>query len=43
MKSRIEINLDFQMEMWDIPTTMAHEAYPGHHTEHAIKEEKLYL
>lgn len=41
-KSRIEINEDFPMEMWDIPGIVAHEAYPGHHTEHAIKEDKLY-
>jgi hypothetical protein len=42
-KSRIEINQDFPMEMWDIPTLVAHEAYPGHHTERVIKEDRLYL
>jgi hypothetical protein len=42
-KSRIEFNQDFPMEMWEIPTAVAHEAYPGHHTEHAIKEDKLYI
>jgi hypothetical protein len=31
------------MEVWDIPFIVAHEAYPGHHTEFAIKENKLYL
>jgi hypothetical protein len=41
-KSRIEFNLDFPMEMWEIPTAVAHETYPGHHAEHAIKENKLY-
>jgi hypothetical protein len=41
-RSSIEFNQDFPMEMWDIPTTVAHEAYPGHHTECAIKEAKLY-
>lgn len=42
-KSRIEINQDIPLEMWDIPTTVAHEAYPGHHTERVLKENKLYL
>lgn len=42
-KSRIEFNQDFPMEMWNIPATVAHETYPGHHAEHAIKERKLYL
>jgi hypothetical protein len=42
-RSRLELNLDFPMEMWNIPITVAHEAYPGHHTEYAIKEARLYL
>jgi hypothetical protein len=42
-KSRIEFNRDFPMEIWNIPTTVAHETYPGHHAEHAIKENKLYI
>jgi hypothetical protein len=42
-KSRIEINQDHPMELWDFPQLVAHEAYPGHHTEFAIKETKLYL
>ena len=42
-RSRIEFNNDFPMEMWNIPTAVAHETYPGHHTEFAIKENKLYL
>jgi hypothetical protein len=42
-KSRIEFNQDYPMEMWSIPTAVAHEAYPGHHTEYAIKENKLYI
>jgi len=41
-RSHIEFNSDFPMEMWDIPTAVAHETYPGHHTEFAIKENKLY-
>jgi hypothetical protein len=31
------------MEMWNIPTVVAHETYPGHHAEHAIKENRLYI
>jgi hypothetical protein len=42
-RSRIEFNLDAPMEMWGIPTVVAHEAYPGHHTERVMKEDKLYL
>ncbi len=42
-RSRIELNHDFPFEMWNVPMTVAHEAYPGHHTEYAIKEARLYL
>lgn len=42
-RSRIELNLDLPLEMWDIPNTLAHEAYPGHHTKLALKENRLYL
>jgi hypothetical protein len=42
-RSHIEFNQDFPMEMWDIPTAVAHETYPGHHAEFAIKENKLYV
>jgi hypothetical protein len=28
--------------MWDLPNLVAHEAYPGHHTEYSIKEQHLY-
>jgi hypothetical protein len=42
-KSRIEFNQDAPLEAWDIPTTVAHEAYPGHHTERVLKEDRLYL
>lgn len=41
-KSRIEFNLDHRLEVRDIPNTVAHEAYPGHHTELVIKEDRLY-
>ena len=42
-RSRIVFNQDFPMEIWGIPTAVAHETYPGHHTESAIKEHKLYI
>jgi hypothetical protein len=42
-RSHIEFNQDLPMEMWNIPTVVAHETYPGHHAEYAIKENKLYI
>ena len=42
-RSRIEFNQDFPMEMWNLPIAVAHEIYPGHHTERTIKEKKLYV
>jgi hypothetical protein len=41
-RSRIQINQDLPMEAWGLPGLMAHEAYPGHHTECSIKEEVLF-
>jgi hypothetical protein len=41
-QSRIEFNQDFPMQAWGLPFIVAHEAYPGHHTEFAIKEDHLY-
>lgn len=40
-RSRIDINTDLPKTLTDLPGLMAHEAYPGHHTEHAIKEKRL--
>jgi hypothetical protein len=40
-KSRIEINTDLPMRVDGLAVTIAHEGYPGHHTELAIKEAKL--
>lgn len=42
-QSLIEINQGIPLEMWDIPTTIAHEAYPGHHTERILKDNHLYI
>jgi len=41
-KSRIEINLDNPIRVYTLPHFIAHEAYPGHHTEHSVKEQKYY-
>lgn len=40
-RSRIDFNLDWPMHLHQLPEILAHEAYPGHHTELAIKEEGL--
>lgn len=41
-KSRVEINTDLPIRAISLPDLIAHEAYPGHHTEHALKEIELY-
>jgi hypothetical protein len=40
--SRIQVNVDSRIHVHQLPGMVAHEAYPGHHTECAIKEEGLY-
>jgi hypothetical protein len=40
-KSRIDINTDLPMWVNNLVITIAHEGYPGHHTELSIKEAKL--
>jgi hypothetical protein len=40
--SRIDINLDLPTYAVSLPHVIAHEAYPGHHTEHAVKERELF-
>jgi hypothetical protein len=40
-RSRIEINTDLPMQVTELAELMAHEGYPGHHTEHCLKESKL--
>ncbi len=42
MRSRIEFNQDIPPWLLSLPYTVAHETYPGHHTEHALKEQHLY-
>lgn len=41
-KSLVEINTDLPIRATSLPDLIAHEAYPGHHTEHALKEIELY-
>jgi hypothetical protein len=40
--SRIEINTDLPVRVDSAIPLITHEAYPGHHTEHALKEQRLY-
>jgi hypothetical protein len=41
-RSRIEVNTDSPAHIHRILNAVAHEAYPGHHTEGAIKEFRLF-
>ncbi len=41
-RSLIEINTDSPIHVNGLAGLMAHEGYPGHHTEHALKEQELY-
>jgi hypothetical protein len=40
-RSRVDLNTDLPIYAYRLTDLMAHEAYPGHHTEHALKE-RLY-
>jgi hypothetical protein len=40
-QSRIQINIDLPTRISELPVLIAHEAYPGHHTDLSIKEAKL--
>jgi len=41
-RSLIEINKDLPIQANALLDLICHEGYPGHHTEHAIKEQRLY-
>jgi hypothetical protein len=41
-RSRVEINTDLPLYLNALVGLICHEAYPGHHTEHAAKEQLLY-
>ena len=40
-RSRVAVNADVKQQMSNLPSLIAHESYPGHHTEHCRKEERL--
>jgi hypothetical protein len=40
-RSRVAINADLPHRLGRLPHLVAHEAYPGHHTEHCRKEQGL--
>ncbi|MFD6158789.1 DUF885 domain-containing protein [Nocardia sp. NPDC060256] len=40
-QSRVAINSDLKQHMTHLPSLIAHESYPGHHTEHCRKEAGL--
>ncbi|RDI30912.1 DUF885 family protein [Lentzea flaviverrucosa] len=40
-RSRVAINADMGHRMANLPHLVAHESYPGHHTEHCRKESGL--
>lgn len=40
--SRIDVNTDLPLEWDQILGFASHEGYPGHHTEHSVKEKVLY-
>lgn len=40
-RSRIDINTDLPLQINELANLIAHEGYPGHHTELSIKEQKL--
>lgn len=41
LRSRIDINTDFPVVLPSLPDLLAHEGYPGHHTENVFKETEL--
>jgi len=41
-RSLVEINTDMPARANALLDLMCHEGYPGHHTEHALKEQRLY-
>jgi hypothetical protein len=41
LRSRVAVNTDVDMNAGYVGGLMAHELYPGHHTEHAWKEQRL--
>lgn len=42
-RSRVECNTDLPIRANSLVGLICHEAYPGHHTEHALKEQHLFV
>jgi len=42
LRSRVQVNLDVPFSVVDLVAIVAHESYPGHHTERACKEQYLF-
>jgi hypothetical protein len=40
-RSTVAVNADLKQQMSNLPRLVAHESYPGHHTEHCRKEARL--
>ena len=40
-RSRVAVNADHKLQMSNLPRLVAHESYPGHHTEHCRKQADL--
>jgi hypothetical protein len=43
LASRVVLNTDVPTTGLDLVHLVGHEAYPGHHTEHAVKEQRLIV
>ncbi len=43
LRSRVAVNTDVAVNASNVAHLVAHELYPGHHTEHAWKEQLLYV
>jgi hypothetical protein len=41
LRSRVDINTDLPVRAGTLIATLAHETFPGHHLEHAWKEQRL--
>jgi len=41
LRSRVAVNDELPLTSDELVSLVAHEAYPGHHTEHALKEAEL--
>jgi hypothetical protein len=41
-RSRVDVNTDLPLHAHELTALIAHEGYPGHHTEHALKDQILY-